>query len=785
MTTDQVDEVLQSQRNLVLALPSHEATKVIQSLSKKPNSFCVSSKRHCPMQVINLEDIVIPDKLDLLVIEDLQILSNRQLGSRLDLLVAHCKVAFPRMRIIAMSTVGIGNADEVAKWLHHSDGRPAKYVQVDTLKRADVQVIGRPSAKSPFLFESHLDRFIPTLFIEQCVVVCSTRKSCESGAQAAVKKPSTSCSVEFEDKKLTELVSGGSAYYHAGVSQKDRHFLERLFEEGKLGTLFMTLPLALSFRPHINNIILKGTNMYNLKEKRYTEYPSAELLQLASKAQEKFTLLTEDNKFFKYQNLLNQELSLKSFLQDNLDEIVVRAVSLNYKTKHSLQAWYQETFPSSKKRDLGSVFDKMLSDGLLTNLITGKTNELQVEEGTKSLIKWSIPLSSFAHIQLMISEDYNSLGELLWSCSTVVAKWGVRVNQGDKKVMHKLESLVRYPLPARAKMQDDLPSKLFLFLQMRFDCLEDIAEASFSHKNELTHLLRLFESLLECLMEISLSKLFLELLICVKNGCWPSGPGCLQQHVHGLGSAYSRILCDRGINTFQKLRQTDPRRIELLLRRQIPFGDTILNQLKNYPSVTETEDEIIVEAKNCEYSLIYTNKKRRLVERDDKRFPKEEIEMLAFEKYPVRYSNQNNSSISSINSVKSNVSENPKPVTLEFEPKPTFTAKFDCNITKNAVIENANKELAVSISPKKKRVREEAKLIACNHTCKNKLLCKHACCKRAYEPALVFSSQEHTIPKDIDSTLEWLRHYRLAPPTIETTTATSVEYQITFYNNRN
>ena len=768
MTTDAYEEAIKSQRNLVLALSQTDIDKLLKELLKTPNSLCITAKSKC----LSEENPTLPSKLDLLVIDNLQLLSNRQHGCRLDLLMAHLKMTFPRLRIIALSPVGVGNAAEVTQWLHHSDGKPAKYVALDTIKRTNVKIMGRPYAKSPFLFESQLDKVIPEVLLSggPGIVVCSTRKSCESGALFSRDGHQVvTHDFTLDDGKLSEMIKHGVAYFHAGVSQKDRGIIERLFAENKLRAIFMTLTFALSFRPPVQHIYIKGTNMYDLKEKRYVEYPTADLLQLATKAQEKLVVLTEESKVFKFKNIFNQELCIRSTLQENLEEAVVRAIALGHKTKASLSAWYQETFPpSGKKRDLGTIVERMHTDGLLQSH--------QVNPFAYVLLKWGIPISSFALVQQLNQEAYDSLGEYIWACAAILShsSWGLRVNQGDKKVMHKLESLVRYPLPAKAKLQDELPSKLFLFLQMHFDCLEDPAEASFSIKNDVVHLCKQFEHLLECVLESEDRNTFtFELLMCVKNGSWASGPGSLQRHVKGLGVAYSRTLCDRGINTLQKLRHTDARRIEVLLRRQMPFGDSIINQLKECPSIEEDDDIVRVVAKGFHYRAALANGQlERLAE--DKAFRKSDVTAIAFENFPIRLISTACCAPPPSKKPKMTIAVPIEPPVSNIARSPTIEERSEPTPIQNYTItENRGSKLDV--------IKE------CSHTCKNKLLCKHACCKRTYEPALVFSSQERTIPRDIDSTLEWLRHYRFASSTNESEShqPAAAEYRITFYNNNN
>lgn len=84
--------------------------------------------------------------------------------------------------------------------------------------------------------------------------------------------------------ELQHTLSFGIGIHHAGLSQGDRDIVEHLFCTGKTQVLICTTTLAwgVNFPAHL--VIVKGTEYYDAKTKRYVDFPLTDVLQMIGRA---------------------------------------------------------------------------------------------------------------------------------------------------------------------------------------------------------------------------------------------------------------------------------------------------------------------------------------------------------------------------------------------------------------------------------------------------------------------------------------------------------------------
>ncbi|XP_049277331.1 probable ATP-dependent DNA helicase HFM1 [Anopheles funestus] len=75
------------------------------------------------------------------------------------------------------------------------------------------------------------------------------------------------------------------------------------------------------------------------------------------------------------------------------------------------------------------------------------------------------------------------------------------------------------------------------------------------------------------------------LLQCFQTKLWENSP-FLTKQLGQIGPRLARHLADRGKVTFQALRNSDPREIECILKKQPPFGNDIVNFVSGLPEFT-------------------------------------------------------------------------------------------------------------------------------------------------------------------------------------------------------
>ncbi|XP_044063670.1 activating signal cointegrator 1 complex subunit 3 [Siniperca chuatsi] len=141
------------------------------------------------------------------------------------------------------------------------------------------------------------------------------------------------------DSNLKLTLAFGIGMHHAGLHERDRKTVEELFVNCKIQVLIATSTLAwgVNFPAHL--VVVKGTEYYDGKSRRYVDYPITDVLQMMGRAgrpqfddQGKAVILVHDIKKDFYKKFLYEpfpvESSLLSVLSDHLNaEIAAGTIS--------------------------------------------------------------------------------------------------------------------------------------------------------------------------------------------------------------------------------------------------------------------------------------------------------------------------------------------------------------------------------------------------------------------------------------------------------------------------
>ncbi|TNN71058.1 Activating signal cointegrator 1 complex subunit 3 [Liparis tanakae] len=141
------------------------------------------------------------------------------------------------------------------------------------------------------------------------------------------------------DSNLKLTLAFGIGMHHAGLHERDRRTVEELFVNCKIQVLIATSTLAwgVNFPAHL--VVVKGTEYFDGKTKRYVDYPITDVLQMMGRAgrpqfddQGKAVILVHDIKKDFYKKFLYEpfpvESSLLSVLSDHLNaEIAAGTIS--------------------------------------------------------------------------------------------------------------------------------------------------------------------------------------------------------------------------------------------------------------------------------------------------------------------------------------------------------------------------------------------------------------------------------------------------------------------------
>jgi len=129
------------------------------------------------------------------------------------------------------------------------------------------------------------------------------------------------------DESLQKALEHGIGIHHAGLSEKDRKVVEELFTDKKIQILVTTATLAwgVNFPAHL--VIIKGTEYYDGKLKRYVDMPITDILQMIGRAGrpqfdtsgQACIFVHQPKKSF-YKKFLHEPFPVESSLADHLTD---------------------------------------------------------------------------------------------------------------------------------------------------------------------------------------------------------------------------------------------------------------------------------------------------------------------------------------------------------------------------------------------------------------------------------------------------------------------------------
>lgn len=85
-------------------------------------------------------------------------------------------------------------------------------------------------------------------------------------------------------KELRELLGKGMGTHHAGMQRSDRNLIERLFADGVIRVLCCTATLAWGVNLPAAAVLIKGTQVYNAQEGKFTDLGILDVLQIFGRA---------------------------------------------------------------------------------------------------------------------------------------------------------------------------------------------------------------------------------------------------------------------------------------------------------------------------------------------------------------------------------------------------------------------------------------------------------------------------------------------------------------------
>ena len=88
----------------------------------------------------------------------------------------------------------------------------------------------------------------------------------------------------IKDDNLKHTIQFGVGMHHAGLEESDRKIVEDLFVKKKIQILVTTSTLAWGVNFPARLVVVKGTEFFDPKVKRYVDFPLTDLLQMIGRA---------------------------------------------------------------------------------------------------------------------------------------------------------------------------------------------------------------------------------------------------------------------------------------------------------------------------------------------------------------------------------------------------------------------------------------------------------------------------------------------------------------------
>jgi helicase len=218
----------------------------------------------------------------LVVVDELQIITDRERGPTLELLLTKLRIATARPRIIGLSAV-LGRAQSLADWLGArllvETGRPVE-LRKGVLCRGAFRYLEHNSGKEgvedfpDFRHERREEQLLAATEElvrrgEQVLAFVPDRGSTLQFARIVAQRVTAGAAVQaieelrqFEEthgrEALLEVLGSGIAFHNADLSPEERDLVERYFRTGAIRCLFSTSTLAVGMNLPVKNVVLDG-----------------------------------------------------------------------------------------------------------------------------------------------------------------------------------------------------------------------------------------------------------------------------------------------------------------------------------------------------------------------------------------------------------------------------------------------------------------------------------------------------------------------------------------------
>ncbi|XP_076382118.1 activating signal cointegrator 1 complex subunit obelus [Megalopta genalis] len=454
----------------------------------------------------------------LIIIDEIHLLGEDRgpvlevIVSRTNFISSHTK---RKLRIVGLSTA-LANAVDLANWLGiremgmynfrssvrpvpleiHINGFPGKHYcpRMATMNRPTFQAIKQHSPSSPALIFVSSRR--QTRLTAMGLIAYLAAEENPKQWLHMPEEEIDNISHHVQDSSLKLSLAFGIGLHHAGLQDKDKKTVEELFVNNRIQVLIATATLAwgVNFPAHL--VVIKGTEYFDGKVKRYVDMPITDVLQMMGRAgRPQFdnsgvaVVLVHDLKKNFYKNFLHEpfpvESSLLAVLPDHINAEIVAGTIKNKQEFLDYLTWtyfFRRLIKNPVYYNLSTLEPHTINEYLSslvdrTIKVLMDSHCIDFDEDGQTIFPLSMgKIASFYylshHTMLMFEQSLNSsltLEESLQILSNSYEYSELPVRHNEELLNENLSKMCRYTVDNYS--YDSPNTKAFILLQAHFSRL--------------------------------------------------------------------------------------------------------------------------------------------------------------------------------------------------------------------------------------------------------------------------------------------------------------------------
>jgi len=399
------------------------------------------------------------------------------------------------------------------------------------------------------------------------------------------------------DPNLKNTLSFGIGMHSAGLSARDRAVVEKLFLERKIQVLVCTSTLAWGVNFPAYLVVVKGTEFYDAKVKRYVPFPLVDVLQMIGRAgrpqfdtEARAVVLVHEPLKSYYLNFLHSPFPVESSLLSQLHDHVNAEIcsSGTIRSVGDFLDYLSWTFLFRRLLLNPSYYGLQATDSetlqaFLANLVRGVLGDLErtglIAHESETGVLRALPLGKIASAYYLKYTTMSVFSEMLSPEASVERLLEVLANarefeelpvrHNEDKMNAELSRGVRWPVNARAF--DSAHTKTHLLLQAHLERLSlPVSDYYTDLKSVLDQTIRVLQAMVDTLCEagwLAAALHCMTLMQMVVQGRWADDSPLANLPGTAPGSKAAAALAAEGLAIMPKLVTADRNRVAQVLRK--------------------------------------------------------------------------------------------------------------------------------------------------------------------------------------------------------------------------